>query len=275
MKKSEYDEILLKLQNQKSILESQGYTVARICLTGSQNYNLQVHTDEYQSDVDMKAIIVPTLDDLIHNSKPISTSIDTEWGLCDLKDIRTYFETLLKANPAYIESLFTQYYIVDNKFNSEFEQIDLLKDELVYTLRAQMIRAMYGMMLEKEKAMCHPYPKIAHKIEKYKYDGKQVHHAYRLWLMMQDYYQFNKPFNECLKPTDNVREFLIDIKLNKFSLVWAKPFIESVMKQAKQFRDDVLSQIDESKIDYSVKFKFEELSRLIIKNKIVDEIRDE
>lgn len=168
------------LLKQKEILENQGYSIAYICIYGSQNYGLDVYSENYRSDIDMKAIIVPTLDDLVKNSKPISTTINTEWGLCDLKDIRVYFQTLLKANPTYIETLYTDYYIVDEKFSNEFNHIFNLRDDLVTVLSAQFLKAMYGMMCEKEKALYHPYPTIAHKIEKYGYDGKQAHHILRL-----------------------------------------------------------------------------------------------
>ncbi len=263
------------LIKQKQILESQGYTVAYICVYGSQNYKLDIYTDDYKSDIDMKAIIVPTLDDLIYNSKPISTVIDTEWGQCDLKDIRSYFQTLIKANPAYIETLFTDYYIVDDRFSIEFKSIFALKDELVEKLSAQMIRAMYGMMCEKEKALCHPYPTILHKIEKFGYCGKQAHHVYRLWLMMNDYYKHNKNLKDCFTPTDKGHlRILENLKLNKYPLDEAKEMVGFIMNKAKEFKEKVLSKIDEKTINYSVKDKFIKLSQDIIKNKIIEECRN-
>lgn len=260
------------LQKQKEILESQGYSVAYICIYGSQNYGLDINNDEYKSDIDMKAIIVPTLDDLIRNSKPISTTIETQWGQCDLKDIRSYFQTLLKANPAYIETLYTNYYLIDEKFTNEFYQIFKLKDELIKALSAQFLRAMYGMMCEKEKALCHPYPTIAHKIEKYGYDGKQSHHILRLWIMMQDYFERRMPLNQCIHPNRHI-DILTELKLNKFTLDEVKFFVAEIMQQAKVFRDEVLSEIDESKIDYSIKDRFLMLSQNIIKNKIIEECK--
>lgn len=94
------------LNEQKEHLESLGYNIAYIAVYGSQNYNLDVYTDEYESDIDMKAIVVPKLDDLIKNSKPVSTTVDAKGDDCDLidlKDIRHYFKMLKKANPAYLE----------------------------------------------------------------------------------------------------------------------------------------------------------------------------
>jgi predicted nucleotidyltransferase len=269
MTMSKKEKLINTLAMQKQIFEAEGYKVAYICIYGSQNYGLDMFTKEYQSDIDMKAIIVPTLDDLIKDSKPISKTIETEWGQCDLKDIRVYFQTLLKANPAYIETIFTDYYIVDSAFQSEFKEIFDSREELVSTLSAQFIRSMYGMMCEKEKAMCHPYPSIAHKIEKWGYDGKQVHHIFRLWLMMINYFEKNVPLSECFHPNNAEKKVLQDFKLNEFSLDVAKGFVLSTMTIAKQTKDKVLSESDEARLDYSIKHRFIELSQNIIKHKII------
>ena len=41
------------------------YELLFIGVQGSQNYVLDLYTDEYQSDVDTKAIILPTLEDIV------------------------------------------------------------------------------------------------------------------------------------------------------------------------------------------------------------------
>lgn len=259
------------LKKQKEVLEEAGFSVAYICVYGSQNYGLETYTEEYMSDIDMKAIVVPTLDDLVRNSKPISTVVDTEWGQCDLKDIRTYFQTLLKGNPAYVETLFTDYHIIDEKFTYEFGWVLKLRDVLVRALRAQLLRSMYGMMCEKEKALCHPYPSIAHKIEKYGYDGKQAHHILRLWYMMQDHYKEGKTLYDALYPES--KDLLMDLKLNKIPFNEASYLVNEIMKEAKEFKDNQLSKINERVIDYKIKDQYLSLSQDIIKNKIIHECR--
>lgn len=258
------------LSKQKEILENQGYSIAYICVYGSQNYGLDVYSETYRSDIDMKAIIVPTLDDLVRNSKPISTTINTEWGQCDLKDIRVYFQTLLKANPTYIETLYTDYYIVDEKFSNEFNHIFNLRDDLVTVLSAQFLKAMYGMMCEKEKALYHPYPTIAHKIEKYGYDGKQAHHILRLWILINDYFKNKLSLSKCIRPSNDI-DMLMETKLNKIPLEEIGKFVSNIMIQARLFKEETLNKIDESKLDYSIKDKFLSLSQDIIKNKIIEE----
>ena len=48
---------------------SLGYNVLGVFLQGSQNY----HLDYAGSDIDTKAIIIPTLDDIVLNKQPVST----------------------------------------------------------------------------------------------------------------------------------------------------------------------------------------------------------
>ncbi len=256
------------LSKQKNVLEEKGYTVAFISLYGSQNYNLEVYSSEYQSDVDMKAVIVPDLYDLVSNTKPVSKVYETEWGQVDVKDIRVFFETLLKANPAYIETLVTRYSVVDDRFEEQFDLVLSNVDTFIEKMKAQFARAIYGMMCEKEKAMSHPYPSIVHKIEKFGYDGKQVHHIYRLKLLMEDFFIENCSIDEAFIPLDHEKDFLTDLKLNKLTLKKVTPMVKTWMDRGKEIRDKVLSEIDESKIDYSIKQRYLDWSKQIIINSI-------
>src|SRR6056297_3126475 len=66
-----------ELQFVKDKLENEhSYKVGYIALQGSQNYGLDINTDDYKSDIDMKAIIIPDLDMLLDTNKPLSTTID-------------------------------------------------------------------------------------------------------------------------------------------------------------------------------------------------------
>lgn len=266
-------ELFDALKNQKEALESKGYVVAYICVHGSQNYGLDIYTEDYQSDIDIKAVVVPTLDDLIENSKPVSEVVKTEWGQCDVKDIRSYTQTLLKANPAYLETLLTNYYINDENFEEEINQMRENCENLIQTLKAQVIRAMYGMMCEKQKALKHPYPTIAHKIEKWGYDGKQAHHVARLYNMMEDYYLNNLTMKESTHPEYTTANFelLMNLKLNIFTLEEAEALVKSTMDSAKELKDRILSEIDESTINYSVKEEYLKLSQEIIKKRVVSD----
>ena len=69
-----------------------------LCLQGSQNYGLDIYTDEYKSDIDTKVIIIPSLEDVVMNRKPISTThVLPNNEHLDIKDIRLYFDNFKKT----------------------------------------------------------------------------------------------------------------------------------------------------------------------------------
>ena len=139
------DYLKSELYKCRNYLKGKGYNVVYLCIYGSQNYGLDIYTDDYKSDIDFKAVIIPTLDDLIYNCKPISTTIEYNDGQIDLKDIRSWTETLVKANPTYIETIYTSLYIIEEGYEKYITSILKFKIPLLYSLRAQFVRAIYGM----------------------------------------------------------------------------------------------------------------------------------
>ena len=104
-----------KTQAAFKYVESLGYRPVYIGLYGSQNYGLDVNDKDYQSDLDWKCLILPTLADLIQNSKPISTVVEFEGGQIDLKDIRAFTDSVVKCNVNFLEILTTEYFYCTNK----------------------------------------------------------------------------------------------------------------------------------------------------------------
>ena len=153
-----------------------------ICLQGSQNYGLDIYTDEYKSDVDTKAIVIPSLEEIVLNKKPISTThILPNNEHLDIKDIRLYFENFKKQNINFLEILFTDFAYVNAKYKEEWDYLITNRELIAHYNINQALRCMAGMSMEKKKAMCHPYPTLLDKIEKYGYDGKQLSHCVRLY----------------------------------------------------------------------------------------------
>ena len=70
---------------------------------------------------------------------------------------------------------------------------------------------MYGMALEKQHALCKPYPSKLELIEKYGYDSKQLSHIIRLYALALNYIE-GEPYKDCLIPNDFVKELCIKIK---------------------------------------------------------------
>jgi len=267
--------IKLALQEVKDDLTKQGFEVAYICVYGSQNYGLDIHTSEYMSDIDMKAVIIPTLEQMVNNNKPISKTQDTKYGQVDIKDIRPFIDNLKKANPSYIECLFTKHYLLSSNYEIADHVLAILNsgEDLCKAQSVQMMKAMYGMIKEKQKALCHPYPSIKDKIDKFGYCGKQLSHAYRLLLMMKKWSD-GEFMEDCLIPTEEYSE-LMDMKLNKFTLEKAIKVMELTVKSAKTLLDEYLKSLDGTFADTKVLEDINTIKTCIIKDSIKQSISNE
>lgn len=240
-----------------------------LVLQGSQNYGLDIYTEEYKSDIDTKILVIPSLEDIVYNRKPISTThILSNNEHLDIKDIRLYFDNFKKQNINFVEILFSSYYIVNPKYKDLWSQLVADRELVAHYNYNQTLRCIAGMSIEKRKALCHPYPTIKEKIEKYGYDGKQLHHIIR----MNDFiyaYTHNNSYEECLKFLPH-KELMMKAKLNKFSLEEALKLSEFFDNSTKEMKDLYLKdpeEVDENavKILYNIQYE-------AIKRKIKDDI---
>ena len=94
--------IYRRLWDDFDYVENLGYTVLGVFLQGSQNYNL----DYPGSDIDTKAIIIPTFKDIVLNKKPVSTTLILPSNEhIDVKDIRLYMDCFKKQNINFIDKV--------------------------------------------------------------------------------------------------------------------------------------------------------------------------
>ena len=270
MDKLKADYLKSELYKCRDYLKGKGYNVVYLCIFGSQNYGLDIYTDDYKSDIDFKAVIIPTLDDLVYNCKPISTTIEYNGGQIDLKDIRSWVDTLVKANPAYIETLYTSLGIIDEDYREYIIPILRLRFALLYSLRAQFARAVYGMARAREAAFEHPCPSCISDIEKYKYSRKQLHHIVRFFYLLYGYVYDGYL---SLEPTEEQKTFLLDIKIGKYKYEDACKIRDEYMQKLKILKDTYLDSIDERAINYKVKEYVLDNARMVIKKSIIKEAK--
>lgn len=207
-------------------------------LQGSQNYGL----DYENSDVDTKAIIAPSLNDLVLNKKPISsTYIREDNSHTDLKDIRLMFNCFRKQNINFMEILFTPYYITNDLYKQE---IDLLRKNAETIARYDTyaaVKCMKGMAFEKLHALQHPYPNKIETLEKFGYDPKQLHHILRLYEFLDNYIK-GVPYKDCLHPKKD-RQYLIDIKQGSLpeekATILANKICEDITDKADSYCDKI------------------------------------
>ncbi|HHX68980.1 MAG TPA: hypothetical protein GX708_13135 [Gallicola sp.] len=211
------------LSEYKKILEDKGYKVLYLGLYGSQNYNL----DDELSDYDAKAIILPSLHDIIFR-KVTSKTIDCENGSIDVKDLITFYDVIKKGNFSYIESIDTEYSIGDKTIKTMFKQF------------RPNLKSILGAMYEKRKALTHEYPSKKEEFEKWGFDPKQYHHIIRLYEML-NYEPENKSYLIYdIGETLYCREHMLEIKRNTNNLT--KEFVEEhsdeTIKKAKELIPD-------------------------------------
>lgn len=253
-----------KAQEAFKYIESLWYCPIYIGLYGSQNYWLDIYDDDYTSDVDWKCIILPTLDDLISNSKPVSTVIQFEWWQIDLKDIRSFVDSVVKCNVNFLEILTTEYYY------SRYEEFPLRK--YVAWLMKEMwqlyLKACFGMMREKEKALRHPYPTTLTRLEKFWYDPKQFHHIARLHILMQRYIDCaNKDFIWNIASFYHFwweKEMLINIKKGEIRNEDVDKQVELLMLSAFKLRNSYTTPME-----FTTKEEMIKSAQDLIRNEII------
>jgi hypothetical protein len=236
------ENIMKRVQEHYNYIKDK-YEVVAIFLQGSQNYKLDVYNDDYQSDVDTKAIILPTFNEFILGKEPISETLvlDNQEHI-DLKDIRVMFTMFKKANISYIELLFTDFYIVNPKYQEILDELRSIRDDIIDYPR--LIKACYGMTLEKRKALCHPYPTIKWKIDKYGFDGKQLSHLMRLFFLLTDLDESGVLTKETFYPKEEFREDLIAVKENKTEASLEKTIetADNFCEWTKELADSMLEE---------------------------------
>lgn len=187
-----------------------------IFLQGSQNYNL----DYEGSDIDSKLIVLPSFEDFVLNRKPYSyTHLMENDEHVDVKDIRLMFECFRKQNINFVEILFTKYRILNPKYEKLFQPVLDARELVGHYNDFAALNCMVGMAMEKQNALCHPYPTIISKIERFGYDPKQLHHILRLSEFMVRWLD-NEPYADCLISQE--REYLKSVKFGAIPLEEAK-----------------------------------------------------
>ena len=220
-----------RLRKDAAYVINRGYEVFGVFLQGSQNYQL----DYAGSDIDTKCIVLPSAEDIILNKPPVSTTLILEDNShIDLKDIRLMWQHFKKQNTNYLEILFTDFIYVPYEYYTFWLDMLRINEEIAHSDNYAAVNCIVGMVLEKNKALCHPYPTLKDKIDKYGYDNKQLHHIIRCREFL-DRYIAGVPFADCLIPYD--REYLISVKATyRYDLDQAKAIAAEAVEYVKEVK---------------------------------------
>ena len=216
-------------------VKSLGYNVLGVFLQGSQNYGL----DYEGSDIDTKAIIIPSFEDFVLNRKPVSTTLILPSNEhIDLKDIRLMHECFRKQNINFIEILFTKYRCLNTDYKEIYQPMFDNRERIAHYNNYASVNCIAGMVFEKHKAMEHPYPTLKDKIEKYGYDNKQLHHILRCREFLVKYIN-DARYEDCLH--SNLSDYLIRVKSEYlYSLHEARRLANEVEQQVKSIKQEYM-----------------------------------
>lgn len=198
--------IAARLDADYDYLSNAGYEVVCVCLAGSQNYGISTA----ESDIDTKAIVLPTFRNLATGHTTISfTHVEPDGSRLEVKDISSMFACIRKQNINFLEILCTKY----RKFNPRYESslmplFDL--DAVFHYNPVAAIRCMAGTINEKCVRLMREQPTGENEAEtisfqKYGYDVKTLCHIYRIFYAL-DLYNHGYPFRMCIVPTGKTRD---------------------------------------------------------------------
>ena len=246
--------------------------IVGVFLQGSQNYGL----DYEGSDIDTKCIVLPTLDDLIFNRKPVSTThvLPNEEHL-DLKDVRLYFQTFRKQNLNFMEILFTKYKIVNPLYRLYWNRLIENNEQIAHYNPVGAVKTMKGIAMEKYHAMEHRYPSKVDLIDKWGYDGKQLHHLMRVEEYLTRYIN-GEPYADCLitKCPERLKE-IKDMNNPKLLLDEARVVAGIYMGKVNAMADEFAAAHKDDPVDAEVDKLLDEVQESIMRLGIVLDLEKE
>lgn len=262
------EKIMERLQSDYNLVTSMGYEVLGVFLQGSQNYNL----DYEGSDIDTKAIVIPTFEDFCFGRQPVSTThVLPSDEHVDIKDIRLMHECFRKQNINFIEILFTEYKILNSMYEDIYQPMFDNNERIARFNNYAAVNCMVGMIYEKYKALEHPYPATKDKIEQYGYDNKQLHHIIRVTEFLVRYIR-GVSYKDCLFPLypDKLREIKAEyiIPLETARLIAAEYNYTAKLIKDKYMEDYPI------KIDNGAKEIMDKVLIEVLKTSFKEQIKD-
>lgn len=246
-----------------------------VALYGSQNYGL----DTKNSDVDTKALVLPTLNELISYHR-LSTTIqgDSLGGLCDLKHIQLMFNNFMKQNINFLEILWSDYIVLNNNYREEYNELIDNRELITGCNPTRMLHAARGMALQKIHAMEKPFESKLSILEKYGYDPKQLASLLRLKFFCREYLK-EKDFASAIHPVKDDKKLILTVKEGEIKLDNARIMAKETMqdidnsinkaeslfndkhivtkqeKEAQRFLDDLTEKLIKKQLTFEISKK--------------------
>ena len=218
------------LEKVKSMMPNWETNLIGVFLYGSQNYNVFTNT----SDVDTKAIYVPTLEQLAFGNNIDSTTLilDNDEH-CELMTISHFVNNLLKQNINFVEVMFTDYFWLNPRWEKEWMTMIQPRESIARYSVKKTVVSICGQAL--------------HTLKQYDgTDGKKVANSLRMEYFLMKYLERQKYLN-CIKLEDsNLRDLILQCKRNEKSPEFCQGIAEACKAMFENYRNQYLEEIDDS-----------------------------
>lgn len=169
---------------------------------GSMNYGLW---DAATSDVDTKAIYIPSMAEAVLRHNRVSNAIKLEGGeYCEVKDIREMVEMWKKQNINFVEILFTEYNIINPKFQNNWDDILVWKNDIARYDTRQCLHSIARQAL-------HTIQQAKNLDSRSKEYGKKAANILRLHYFVNSLLK-TCSYKECIRPNISVLGRLMEVK---------------------------------------------------------------
>lgn len=198
---------------------------------GSMNYGFY---EEGVSDVDTKAIVLPSFENLMGGHNLISKEYILENGEhCEIKDIRLYIQQLKKQSINFVETLFTRYFVLTPQWEDLWIQYFLNSSKLIaHYDEAQTIHVAGNHLLSIKKRT-----------------GKDVYNILRLHGFIERYY-YGYAYSTCIETLQylnpNLYEKMFYYKSHKDTDFSSNSDVQEMVADIRRNTDIMLKQVTPS-----------------------------
>ena len=204
-------------------------------LVGSQNYNLDIES----SDVDVKVYTFPSINSIIENNKPeSSTWVQDDGSHIDYKDFRLVINELEKGSPNMLETLFTDYYVVNPKYRYFISRLRAYRERIAAVDKNRTFNALRG--------MAQRFINI-YNINKNEMDSKSIVALLRIRDFIHTYFVLEESYKKSLV-SPNI-SILRALRENSYALEKLENFINEAIKEIDEYEEFFKKKIINERVD--------------------------
>lgn len=258
--------IFQRLKSDYDYCVSRGYEVIGVFLFGSQNYKVSTET----SDIDVKAMVLPSLDNIVFGKTEISERVKRDNGELVIYDIDSIHKSIVKQATNFVEILFTKYKIMNPEYVHLYAPMFDSREAIADLNRFKVLHCTLSMAQNKYKMLFHASPSNQDRIELKGYDYKAFAEILRLYDFLAARYYGKRKYEDSLISKNVEKLILIKQGNSEFNIDAVKDLADKVIWRMQTLVDRYSKNVGEVIDDKSINLIHE-----VTKNTILRYIKTE